>query len=164
MTSTHSMQHPDALDILEADHRAVEQLFDAYSRAESNDLERKTTLVQRACELLTIHSMVEEELLYPAARDALGKGHRIDVDEAFVEHFLVKTLIEKFATLKAGEDGFDATFRVLKENVTHHVEEEESELFPEIRKGGLDLVTLGKKIAARKEALQSRITEVATAH
>jgi hemerythrin superfamily protein len=154
----------DALDVLEADHRAVEQLFDAFERADKTDLERKATLVQRACELLTIHSLVEEELLYPAARDALGKDHRIDVDEAFVEHYLVKSLIEKFSAMKAGDTGFDATFKVLKENVTHHVEEEESELFPEIRKTGVDLAALGKKIEARKATLQNRITEVAAAH
>jgi hemerythrin superfamily protein len=157
-------ENTNALDILEADHRAVEQLFDAFERAEKSDLERKATLVQRACELLSIHSIVEEELLYPAARDALGKDHRIDVDEAFVEHYLVKSLIEKFATMKAGDTGFDATFKVLKENVSHHVEEEESELFPEIRKSGVNLSDLGKKIEARKAALQNRITEAATAH
>ncbi len=166
MTTAHSTQHPDALDILEADHRTVEQLFDAFSRAEANDLERKTTLVQRTCELLSIHSIVEEELLlfYPVARTALGKDHRIDVDEAFVEHYLVKTLIEKFSQLKAGETGFDETFKVLKENVTHHVEEEKSELFPEIRRAGVDLAAPGKKIEARKQTLQGRITEAATAH
>jgi hemerythrin superfamily protein len=154
----------DALQILEEDHRAVEQLFDAFDRAPKDDLERKSTLVQRACELLTIHAIVEEELLYPAAREALGTDEeKIDVEEAYVEHFLVKTLIEKFTQIKAGEEGFDATFRVLKENVTHHVEEEESELFKEIRKTKVDLVALGQKIEARKTELQNRITEVATA-
>lgn len=153
-----------ALDILEADHRAVEQLFDAFERAEKDDLERKTTLVQRTCEMLTIHAIVEEELLYPAAREALKSDGKIDVDEAYVEHFLVKTLIEKFSQIKAGDEGFDATFKVLMENVSHHVEEEESELFPEIRRAGVDLVALGKKIEARKEALQAHITDVATAH
>lgn len=86
------------------------------------------------------------------------------MDEAFVEHYLVKSLIEKFSTMKAGDTGFDATVKVLKENVSHHVEEEESELFPEIRKAGVDLAALGKKIEARKDALQSKITEAATAH
>ncbi|WP_250473795.1 hemerythrin domain-containing protein [Caballeronia sp. GAFFF1] len=153
----------DALKILEEDHRAVEQLFEAFDRAPKDDLERKSTLVQRACELLTIHAIVEEELLYPAAREAFGSDEeKIDVEEAYVEHFLVKTLIEKFTQLKAGDEGFDATFRVLKENVMHHVEEEESELFKEIRKTKLDVAALGQKIEARKTELQNRITEVAT--
>ncbi|WP_321801774.1 hemerythrin domain-containing protein [Caballeronia sp. J97] len=150
--------------MLEADHRAIEQLFDAFERAERNDLERKNALVQRACELLTIHAIVEEELLYPVAQDALAADRRIDVDEAYVEHFLVKTLIERFANLKAGEDGFDATFKVLRENTTHHIEEEETTLFPEVRKTQMDLVAIGAKMAARAAALKERITAAAMAH
>jgi hemerythrin superfamily protein len=157
-------QKQDALTLLEEEHRAVEKLFDAFKRAEDGDLERKATLVQRACEMLTMHAIVEEEILYPAAQAALGKDDQPDVDEAYVEHFLVKTLIEKFTTMKAGDEGFDATFKVLTESVGHHVEEEESELFPELRKAGLDLVKLGERIAKRRDELQSRITEVATSH
>jgi len=152
----------DALTMLEEEHRAVEKLFEAFERAEENDLERKATLVQRACELLTMHAIVEEEILYPAAKDALGEDDKDDVNEAYVEHFLVKTLIEKFTTMKAGDEGFDATFKVLTECVNHHVEEEESELFPELRKAKLDLVSMGERIAKRHEALQNKITEVAT--
>lgn len=161
MSAAHTPRPIDALDMLEADHRAIEQLFDAFERAERNDFERKNALVQRACELLTIHAIVEEEMLYPVAQNALAEDHRIDVDEAYVEHFLVKTLIERFANLKAGDDGFDATFKVLKENTTHHIEEEETTLFPEVRKTQMDLVAIGAKMAARKAALKERIAESA---
>lgn len=161
MSAAHTPRPIDALDMLEADHRAIEQLFDAFERAERNDFERKNALVQRACELLTIHAIVEEEMLYPVAQNALAEDHRIDVDEAYVEHFLVKTLIERFANLKAGDDGFDATFKVLKENTTHHIEEEETTLFPEVRKTRMDLVAIGAKMAARKAALKERIAESA---
>jgi hemerythrin superfamily protein len=164
MSAAHTPRPIDALDVLEADYRAIEQLFDAFERAERNDFERKNTLAQRACELLTIHAIVEEEMLYPAAQEALGADQRIDVDEAYVEHFLVKTLIERFASLKAGDDGFDATFKVLKENATHHIEEEETTLFPEVRRTQMDLVALGARMAARKAALKERIAETATAH
>jgi len=157
-------QKQDALTMLEEEHRAVEKLFEAFERAEEHDLERKATLVQRACELLTMHAIVEEEILYPAAKDALGEDDKDDVNEAYVEHFLVKTLIEKFTTMKAGDEGFDATFKVLTECVNHHVEEEESELFPELRKQKLDLEAMGERIAKRRDALQNKITEVATAH
>lgn len=164
MSPAHTPRPIDAIDMLEADHRAIEQLFDALDRAEPADLERKNTLVQRACELLTIHTIVEEEMLYPAAQKALDPHARIDVDEAYVEHFLVKTLIERFASLKAGDDGFDATFKVLKENATHHIEEEETTLFPEVRRTQMDLVAIGARMAARKAALKERIAETATAH
>ncbi|AQH00876.1 cation-binding protein [Burkholderia sp. KK1] len=164
MSTAHTPRPVDALDMLEADHRAIEQLFDAFERADAADHERRNTLVQRACELLTIHTIVEEELLYPAAQTALAAHERIDVDEAYVEHFLVKTLIDRFATLKAGEDGFDATFKVLRENTVHHIEEEETTLFPAVRKTQIDLVTLSAKMAARKKTLQERIAETAAAH
>jgi hemerythrin superfamily protein len=147
----------DAIALLEADHRAVEKLFTAFEKAD-DDLDAKATLVQRACEELTIHAMIEEELLYPAAREAFADDGQKDVDEAYVEHFLVKTLIEKFATLQPGADGFDATFKVMAESVKHHVKEEEADLFPELRKSGLDLVALGQRLAKRKVQLQEKLS------
>jgi hemerythrin superfamily protein len=164
MSTAHTPRPADALDMLEADHRAIEQLFDAFERADAGDYERKNSLVQRACELLTIHAIVEEEMLYSAAQNALAARERVDVDEAYVEHFLVSTLVERLSTLRAGEDGFDATFKVLRENATHHIEEEETTLFPKVRKTQMDLVTLGAKMAARKTVLQERIGETAMAH
>jgi hemerythrin-like domain-containing protein len=79
------------------------------------------------------------------------------VDKAYVEHYLVKTLIEKFDSLRPGDDGFDATFKVMSELVKRHVEEEESELFPELRESGVDLVALGVKLAARKNELIKKL-------
>ncbi|SAK88194.1 cation-binding protein [Caballeronia fortuita] len=166
MSTAETPRPVDALDMLAADHRAIEALFDACERAERGDFERRNALVQRACELLTIHSIVEEELLYPVAQNALPADRRVDVDvdEAYVEHFLVKTLIERIANLKAGDDAFDATFKVLRENVMQHIEEEESVLFPEVRKTPIDLAAMGAKLDARKAALHERIAETAPAH
>ncbi|CAB3795396.1 hemerythrin domain-containing protein [Paraburkholderia fynbosensis] len=147
----------DALAMLEADHRAVEKLFEAFEKAADDGLEAKAALAQRACEELSIHTMLEEELLYPAAQEALPDSDKIDVEEAYVEHFLVKTLIAKFETMKAGDKGFDATFKVMSEMVGHHVEEEEEELFPELRKSKCDLRALGDRIAKRKAELQSKL-------
>jgi hemerythrin superfamily protein len=146
-----------ALDLLEADHRALEKLFAAFERADAADLDAKETLVRRACEELTIHTIIEEELLYPAAQSALSGDGKKHVDQAYVEHYLVKTLIEKFATLKPGADGFDATFKVLTQSVRHHVDEEESELFPELRKSRLDLAALGERIMNRKNKLEGKL-------
>ncbi|RZF26335.1 hemerythrin domain-containing protein [Paraburkholderia sp. UYCP14C] len=153
---------PDALALLEADHRAVEKLFDAFGKSGGDGrdaLETKAALAQRACEELTMHTIIEEELLYPAAQQALPDDDKLDVDEAYVEHFLVKMLIGKFETLKPGDKGFDATFKVMSELVRHHVEEEEGELFPALRRTGCDLAALGKKIAARKQTLQAKLDE-----
>jgi hemerythrin superfamily protein len=101
-TATRESGKVDALVLLEADHRAVEKLFDAFEKAGS-DLEAKAALAQRACEELSVHAMIEEEFLYPAAADALPGSNLIDVDEAYVEHYLVKALIKRFETLKAGD-------------------------------------------------------------
>lgn len=149
----------DALAFLEADHRAVEKLFAAFKKAD-DDLEAKAALAQRACEELTIHTILEEELLYPAAQEALPDSDKVDVEEAYIEHYLVKSLIAKFETLKAGDKGFDATFKVMSEMVDHHVGEEEQELFPELRKSKCDLRTLGEKMAKRKAELQAKLDAV----
>ncbi|MEM5456199.1 hemerythrin domain-containing protein [Paraburkholderia phytofirmans] len=150
----------DALAFLEAEHRAVERLFTAFEKAADDDLEAKSALAQRACEELSIHAMLEEELLYPAAQEALPDSDKVDVEEAYVKHFLVKTLIAKFETMKAGDKGFDATFKVMSEMVGHHVEEEEEELFPELRKSNCNLRSLGEKMAKRKAELQSKLDAV----
>ncbi|SPB13733.1 cation-binding protein [Caballeronia novacaledonica] len=150
-------QTQDAIQVLMGDHCAVEKLFDAFEKTEKDDLDAKTTLVRRACEELTVHAMIEEELLYPAAQEALAEDDRPDVEEAYVEHFLVKVLIEKFTTLKAGQAGFDATFKVMSEMVRHHIEEEESDLFPKLRKSGADLDALGAKLVQRKQQLEAKI-------
>ena len=147
----------DAIQVLMEDHRAVKKLFDAFEKTQDDDLDAKTTLVRRACEELTVHAMIEEEVLYPAAQEALDEDDRPDVEEAYVEHFLVKVLIDKFTTLKAGEPGFDATFKVMSEMVRHHIEEEESDLFPKLQKSGADLDALGKKLMQRKAQLDAKI-------
>ncbi|WP_144146808.1 hemerythrin domain-containing protein [Paraburkholderia sp. BCC1884] len=150
----------DALVLLEADHRAVEKLFDAFKKTDEHDLDAKATLAQRACEMLAMHTMLEEEFLYPAAQEALPEDEKPDVEEAYIEHFLVKTLIGKFEFLKPGDKGFDATFKVMSEMVQHHVEEEEEELFPALRRTKCDLESLGTRIARRKDELQAKLDAV----
>jgi hemerythrin superfamily protein len=147
----------DAIEVLKADHRIAERLFDAFHRTADTDLEAKHALAQRACEELTVHTLIEEEILYPAAYKALQQSEEIDVDEAFVEHFVMKTLVARFESLKPGDRGFDATFEVLSGIVRHHIEEEESILFPELLKSGIDLVRLGEEIATRKQVLMKRL-------
>ncbi|SAK95896.1 cation-binding protein [Caballeronia hypogeia] len=155
--TTRATHGQDAIQVLTDDHRAVQKLFDAFEKASKDDLDARAALVRRACEELTVHAMIEEELLYPAAQQALDEDERPDVEEAYVEHFLVKVLIEKFTKIKAGETGFDATFKVLSEMVRHHIDEEEKELFPKLRKSGVDLDALGRKLEQRKKQLESKI-------
>lgn len=146
----------DALALLSADHRDVEKLFTAFQPADKADEDARFTLVKRACEQLSVHTMLEEELLYPAASEALAQG-TLDVEQALVEHYLVKSLIECFTTLAPRHSGFDATFRVLMDLVRRHVQEEEEGLFPRLRASGLDLARLGQRITSRKAELDAKL-------
>lgn len=141
----------DAVGLLEADHREVEDLFEAYeSLTEAAD---KKALADRICLALKVHTQVEEEFFYPPARERTGDGDLID--EAIVEHMGAKTLIAQIEAGLPGQPLYDAKIRVLGEQVRHHVAEEEQELFPEVRATNLDLEALGAKLAARKAELMA---------
>ena len=142
----------DAIALLKEDHREVEKLFKEFEDAKGEG--RKEKLARRICLELTIHTTIEEEIFYPACRD------KVDEDllkEAFVEHDAAKLLI---AEIEAGngesDDFFDAKVQVLSEQIEHHVQEEEKELFPEARKADIDLEAIGEQLAARKKELMKQ--------
>jgi hemerythrin superfamily protein len=141
----------DAIALLEADHREVDAYFEAFEQANS-DTEKKR-LADKICLALRIHTQIEEELFYPPARQATGDGDLID--EALVEHTGAKTLIVQIEAMRPGQPLYDARVKVLGEQVRHHVEEEESDLFPEVRQTRIDLEALGAKLAARKVELMA---------
>ena len=144
-----------ALDLLEADHTEVEGYFEQYEQLE--DAAEKEELALKICLALQVHAQVEEEIFYPAARDAIEKTELID--EAVVEHASAKQLIAEIEQMDAGDELYDAKVKVLCEQVSHHIEEEEDELFPELESSELDLEALGKKMADRKTALLQQATE-----
>ena len=145
------VQATDALALLKADHELVAGLFDKFDNAKSDS--QKYTLAQQICRELTIHAEVEEEIFYPAVRDAIDDDDLMD--EAEVEHEGAEDLIAQIEEAQAGDDKFDARVKVLGEYVKHHVKEEESEMFPKVRKADLDLKALGSEMAARKAELQA---------
>ncbi len=140
---------PDAIALLEADHRQVEEYFETYDGL-TDDGEKKA-LADKICLALKVHTQIEEEFFYPPAREKTGDGDL--VDEAIVEHMGAKTLIAQIEAGRPGQPLYDAKIKVLSEQVRHHVEEEEAELFPEVRATDLDLVALGAKLSARKAEL-----------
>jgi hemerythrin superfamily protein len=146
----------DAIALLEADHREVDGYFDAFEAA-SDDAEKKA-LADKICLALKVHTQIEEELFYPPAREKTGDGDLID--EAIVEHTGAKTLIAQIEAMRPGQPLYDAKVKVLGEQVRHHVEEEETELFPEVRETKLDLEALGAKLAARKAELMVLLAPV----
>lgn len=144
----------DALRLLDQDHREVEALF-----AQFKDLEgarEKAALAAKICLLLRVHTQIEEEILYPAARAAMDEEDM--VDEAEVEHASAKQLIAEIEAMKPRDRLFDAKVKVLGEYVHHHVEEERQELFPALRDADLDLIEIGGDLAARKVALLAELT------
>ena len=142
----------DAIALLKEDHRTVEKLFKQFEEAKGEG--RKEKLARQICLELTVHTQIEEEIFYPACK---GKIEDADLlKEAYVEHDSAKLLI---AEIEAGngetDDFFDAKVQVLSEQIEHHVEEEEKELFPKVRKADVDLDALGEQMAARKKELTS---------
>ena len=141
----------DAIKILKDDHREVRKMFDAFDK--TDDDAKKQELADQICKALTVHAQIEEEIFYPAAYQALDEDGDDMVDEAQIEHASAKDLIAQIRAGKVGEPLFDAKVTVLGEYVRHHVEEEESELFPECRASDIDLKALGAALAARKQEL-----------
>ena len=147
----------DAIALLSADHKEVDALFKEYEKlckADADDGE-KGLLAAQICAMLTVHATIEEELFYPAARAALEDDGQDLLDEAVVEHASAKDLIAQIEDANPGDELFDAKVQVLGEYIRHHVKEEETELFPKVKKAKADLVALGVALAARKEELVS---------
>jgi hemerythrin superfamily protein len=144
-------QEQDAITLLTEDHRAVEGLFKEFERA--SDSQKKEQLARRICTELKIHTLLEEEIFYPALR---GKIKDDDIDEALVEHDGAKLLINEIEASGAQAGFFEAKVKVLQEQIEHHIKEEEREtgsLFSQARKTDVDLQVIGQQMTARKEEL-----------
>ena len=144
---------PDAIQLLTAEHKEVNAMFKEYQKLVDNDAAaaEKEALARQICLMLTVHATTEEEIFYPAAREAIDDEDLLD--EAEVEHGSAKELIAQIEASTPDEPLYDAKVKVLGEYVEHHVKEEEGELFPKAKKAKLDLAMLGEQIAARKEEL-----------
>jgi hemerythrin-like domain-containing protein len=143
----------DALALLRAEHEQVRRMFAqcAHLRGLEDAEETIAELVDDICDALIIHTMIEEELFYPALRAALGDDELID--DAELEHAGARELISQLEVMYPGDEHFDATLAVLAEEFAHHVALEESEMFEGARAAGLDLVELGHRLALRRAQL-----------
>lgn len=153
----------DAFEMLRADHRKVEKLFAAFEEADRDDPEACREIVEQACTELKVHAALEEELVYPALREALDEDDESLIDEAEVEHDTAKMLIARLEQLDASDPQYAASFTVLSEYIKHHVKEEEGEIFPKAKKSKVDADDLGAQLRARKEALMAEMGMEATA-
>ena len=149
-----SGKQPDAVALLKADHRQVEEWFGQFEKA--RDSQRKLRLATGICNALRIHTTIEEEIFYPAFLEATE-----DEDlhhEAIVEHDGAKKLIAEIEGMDPDDDYYDAKVKVLSEMIKHHVKEEEQPggMFAEAKKSDLDLAALGVRMASRKAELEER--------
>ncbi len=151
------VDHGDAVAVLKADHRRVEQLFKRFEKARHGAHGTKRALVHTVIEELSRHAAIEELVFYPAVRREAG-GADTAVLEALEEHHLVKVGLRELEDLDPSDERFDAKVSVLIENVRHHVREEERELFPEVRDqlGRRRLHELGDELRAAKPRVPTR--------
>ena len=135
--------------MLRADHKAVSALFEEYEKTRSP--EKRKSIVSKICTELGVHAQVEEEIFYPAVKQALNDKDL--VPEATVEHASLKALIAQVKDVEPDGEMFDAKIKVLSEYVKHHVKEEQNEMIPKAKAAKLDMLALGAQMAARKEEL-----------
>jgi hemerythrin superfamily protein len=124
----------DAIVLLKDDHKTVEKLFKQFEKAGDDAKKEKRDLVDRIIEELSVHAFIEEQIFYPVAREAVPETED-HVLESLEEHHIVKWVLQELSDLSPDDERFDAKVTVLMENVRHHVEEEEQDWFPEVRKG-----------------------------
>lgn len=144
----------DAIALLKSDHRKVEDLFVQYEASEDTD--EKTALAHQICTELKIHTLIEEEIFYPALE---GRIEDDTLEEAFVEHDGAKLLVNDIEAGTAADDFYDAKVKVLSEEIKHHVHEEEMPdqgMFAQARQTDVDMVALGADLKARKEELAAQ--------
>jgi hemerythrin-like domain-containing protein len=148
---------PLAIELLMADHRKVEDLFEQYEQQKEADDDSRTATAIQICGELTVHAQVEEELFYPWLRENLEEDEMEMVEEAEVEHAGAKDLIAQIEAETEVSPAYDAKVKVLSEYIKHHVKEEENEIFPEVSDEKEALDALGQEMTARKAELMDEL-------
>jgi len=149
----------DAITLLKADHRQVEEWFEQFESTRS--AERKQKLAAQICQALEVHTEIEEEIFYPAFLEATEEE---DIHhEAEVEHESAKKLIAEIKDSGPDDDYYDAKVKVLSEMIKHHVNEEEKRdgMFAKAKKSEMDLDALGEQLAQRKQELMGGVRAAA---
>ena len=147
----------NAIALLETDHKHVKGLFEEFRSAGERAFKTKEGIADTVFAELKVHTRLEEEIFYPAVRQQGGELADM-IAEGLEEHHVVDVLIAELEALDSDEEQYEAKFTVLMENVEHHVEEEEGELFPKAEKAlRSELDRLGDQMSARKEQLSAEM-------
>jgi hemerythrin superfamily protein len=144
----------NAIDLLEQQHREVEELFEEFEGAGDGAMKTKERLCREISDQLAVHAEIEEKLFYPEAKQANTEEL---LRESVEEHLAIKRVLSDLLDSKPDDEQFDARMKVLKEQVEHHVEEEEGDLFPKVRKACSkeELEDLGARMEAMAEEIAS---------
>jgi len=148
---------PLALELLAADHRKVEDLFEQYENAKDDEDDGRTGIAERICKELTVHAQLEEEVFYPWLKENLDEEDMEMVEEAYVEHGTAKDLIAQIEGAGGPDAEYDAKVKVLSEYIKHHVKEEEGEIFEACSEMREELDELGQEMASRNTELMEEL-------
>lgn len=151
-----SSARTELLKMLKEDHKKVKKAFQDFERLDKQQQgDECQALVMQTCADLSVHATLEEEIFYPAIREAMRDDSLID--EAEVEHASAKTLIADLQQLPPEDRAYAATFKVLGEYVQHHIKEEEGEIFPQLSRAKLDWDDLQQQMTARRQSLEEEL-------
>jgi hemerythrin-like domain-containing protein len=145
----------DAIELLKQDHRKVKALFSEFESTKGRPVDQRRKTAEGIVRELMVHETIEEQVFYPAFKEAADKEGKELVAESKEEHHVVDLIIEELQGVELGAEDFEAKMKVLQENVEHHIDEEEKEMFPDAKKmlGEEKLQELGGVMAELKESL-----------
>ena len=151
------MAMQDAIALLKADHAAVKKLFAREEKATKQGGQEKKDIFNQIKAALEVHATIEEEIFYPAVKKARSENVKDEVREAYEEHKQIKGLLVQIASITPADETYGMKIKVLKEDVEHHVKEEESEMFPDAKEylGEKRLAALGEQMNTRKLELEN---------
>jgi hemerythrin superfamily protein len=151
------MPKRDAVALLKTDHAAVKVLFEKEGQLKKQDGEKKAGLFAQIKAALEVHATIEEEIFYPAVTKARSEHLKDEVREGYEEHKQIKSLLAQISSITPADETYDMKIKVLKEDVEHHVKDEEGEMFPDARRflGESRLAELGAHLEARKHQLEN---------
>jgi hemerythrin superfamily protein len=153
------MAKPDAIALLKADHATVKKMFEKEEKLTTQDGEKKQEILNQINAALQVHATIEEEIFYPAVKKARSENVKDEVREAYEEHKQIKSLLAQISRITPSDETYDMKIKVLKEEVEHHVKDEEGEMFPDAKKflGESRLIELGAQLEARKQQLEKNL-------
>jgi hemerythrin superfamily protein len=150
------MPKHDAVTFLKTDHLALKKLFESEKKLTKADGKKKEAIFNQIKAALEVHATIEEEIFYPAVKSARSEHVKDEAREGYEEHRQIKSLLAQIASTTSADETYDMKIKVLREDVEHHVKDEETEMFPDAKKflGERRLMALGIELETRRKELE----------